>query len=123
MELDLVVYKLLDVVSGTSSRGQWQKRDVVFDMPDEYNPKICITFFGDKMNEVAMLAPGDKVTVSFNISSREYNGRWFTEARGWRVRPTSVGQPEQQPAPVSAMPTLEQSGDEMASSDGGDLPF
>ncbi len=87
MELDLVVYKLMDVVGGTSVRGQWQKRDVVFDMLDEYNTKLCVTFFGDKMNEVATLAPGDKVTVSFNIASREYNGRWFTEARGWRVRP------------------------------------
>ena len=61
MELDLVVYKLMDVVGGTSVRGQWQKRDVVFDMLDEYNTKLCVTFFGDKMNEVATLAPGDKV--------------------------------------------------------------
>ncbi|MDE6482616.1 MAG: DUF3127 domain-containing protein [Rikenellaceae bacterium] len=122
MELDLSVYKLLDVVGGTSARGQWQKRDVVFDMLDEYNNKLCITFFGDKMNEVAMLAPGDKVTVSFNISSREYNGRWFTEARGWRVRPVPGSQPEQ-PAPASSMPPLEQSGDEQSSSEGGDLPF
>ncbi|MCX4358689.1 MAG: DUF3127 domain-containing protein [Rikenellaceae bacterium] len=123
MELDLVVYKLMDVVGGTSVRGQWQKRDVVFDMLDEYNTKLCVTFFGDKMNEVATLAPGDKVTVSFNIASREYNGRWFTEARGWRVRPVVESMPQQQSAPVSAMPPLEQSGEELTSSDGGDLPF
>jgi len=122
MELDLTVYKLLDVVGGTSARGQWQKRDVVFDMLDEYNTKLCVTFFGDKMNEVAMLAPGDKVTVSFNIASREYNGRWFTEARGWRVRPV-VTEPRQQPAPASAMPPLEQSGEELSSPESGDLPF
>ncbi len=114
MELDLVVYKLMDVVGGTSVRGQWQKRDVVFDMLDEYNTKLCVTFFGDKMNEV---------TVSFNIASREYNGRWFTEARGWRVRPVVESMPQQQSAPVSAMPPLEQSGEELTSSDGGDLPF
>ncbi len=114
MELDLVVYKLMDVVGGTSVRGQWQKRDVVFDMLDEYNTKLCVTFFGDKMN---------KVTVSFNIASREYNGRWFTEARGWRVRPVVESMPQQQSAPVSAMPPLEQSGEELTSSDGGDLPF
>ncbi len=122
MELDLTVYKLLDVVGGTSARGQWQKRDVVFDMLDEYNTKLCVTFFGDKMNEVAMLSPGDKVAVSFNIASREYNGRWFTEARGWRVRPV-VAEPRQQPAPASAMPPLERSGEELSSSEGGDLPF
>ena len=92
-------------------------------MLDEYNTKLCVTFFGDKMNEVATLAPGDKVTVSFNIASREYNGRWFTEARGWRVRPVVESMPQQQSAPVSAMPPLEQSGEELTSSDGGDLPF
>ncbi|MDE7356365.1 MAG: DUF3127 domain-containing protein [Rikenellaceae bacterium] len=121
MELELVVNRLLDVVSGTSARGQWQRRDVVFDMMDDYGSKLCVTFFGDKMNEVAVLKPGDKVIVSFNIASREYNNRWYTEARGWRVRPAA---PQQEPAPAQpAMPPLSQSVEEVADNDGGDLPF
>ncbi len=121
MELELVVNRLLDVVSGTSARGQWQRRDVVFDQMDEYGSKLCVTFFGDKMNEVAVLKPGDKVIVSFNISSREYNNRWYTEARGWRVRPVL---PQQDAAPVQAdMPPLTQADEEVADNGGGDLPF
>lgn len=119
MELDLVVNKVLDIVSGTTARGPWQRRDVVFDQLDDYNTKICVTFFGDKINEVAFLNPGDRVTVSFNVSSREYNGRWYTEARGWRVRPTAPAQTEAQP-PMPEMPPLEQV---VESSSSDDLPF
>ena len=30
---------------------------------------------------------GDKVKVAFNLNSREYNGRWYTDVRAWRIEP------------------------------------
>ena len=31
------------------------------------------------------LQVGDTIDLSFDIESREYNGRWFTSIRGWKA--------------------------------------
>ena len=73
------------MVKGTSQRGEWMKQEVVFELPGEFDRKICVGFWGDKAQWMpGTLREGDKVAVSINVESREYNGRWFTEARGWR---------------------------------------
>ena len=32
---------------------------------------------------------GETLTVSFDIDSREYNGRWYTDVRAWRIEPAA----------------------------------
>ena len=99
MEFVGVVYRILPVQSGTSARGQWQKQEVVFELPDEFSRKVCVTFFGDRVQDAASLQVGEKVNVSVNIESREYNGRWYTDVRAWRVQPL-------QPAAAPQMPDM-----------------
>ena len=42
MEFEGTVYKVLPVVKGTSQRGEWMKQEVVFELPGEFNRKICV---------------------------------------------------------------------------------
>jgi hypothetical protein len=44
----------------------------------------------DKVRDLEKYQIGDKVKVSFNISSREYNGRWYTDVRAWRIEPAGA---------------------------------
>ena len=74
MEFEGTVYKVLPVVKGTSQRGEWMKQEVVFELPGEFNRKICVGFWGDKAHDAGTLREGDKVAVSINVESREYNG-------------------------------------------------
>lgn len=101
MEFEGTVFKILPVTKGTSARGEWQRQDVVFDANEgSFTRKICVTFF-NKPDEVARLKEGSTYTVSVNIESREYNGRWYTDVRAWRI------QPKQQQAPAAApMPDM-----------------
>ena len=85
MEFEGVVYKIMPPVKGTSARGEWQRQEVVFDLPSEFSRKVCVIFF-NKESEVARLREGATYTVSFNLESREYNGRWYTDVRAWRVQ-------------------------------------
>ena len=57
-----------------------------------------------------IVAVGDKVKVSFNLSSREFNGRWYTDVRVWRMEPVH-GQPVQAapPMPEPPMPAYDDS--------------
>ena len=94
MEFEGTVYKIMPVTKGTSARGEWQRQDVVFEMNEgSFTRKICVTFF-NKPDDVARLREGATYTVSVNIESREYNGRWYTDIRAWRI------QPKQEPAPA-----------------------
>ena len=86
MEFEGVVYKILPPTSGTSARGEWKRQDVVFELPQEFSRKICVTFF-NKDSEVAQLHEGMACVVSVNVESREFNGRWYTDVKAWRVQP------------------------------------
>jgi hypothetical protein len=72
----------------------------------------------DKVRELEKYQVNDKVKVSFNLGSREYNGRWYTDVRVWRIEPA---QPVQAvaPMPVPPMPTDE----DMPAAPIDDLPF
>ncbi len=85
MEFEGVVYRKLPEVTGSSARGAWKKQDVVFELPSEFSRKICVTFFGDRAEDAASLNEGDTVTVSVNVESREYNGKWYTDVKAWKV--------------------------------------
>ena len=91
MEFEGVVYKILPLTQGTSARGEWQRQDVVFELPSEFSRKICVTFF-NKPSDVAKLREGATYTVSVNVESREYNGRWYTDVRAWRLQPKETAQ-------------------------------
>lgn len=87
MDIEGVVFKVLPVQSGKSARGEWQKREVVFDLQDNVkNRKVCVAFFGDRAADVENLKEGDKAKVSIDIESREYNGRWYTNVNAWRIQ-------------------------------------
>jgi single-stranded DNA-binding protein len=85
MEFEGVVFRKLPEVTGSSARGAWKKQDVVFELPSEFSRKICVTFFGERAEDAALLQEGDAVTVSVNVESREYNGRWYTDVRAWKI--------------------------------------
>ena len=118
-----VVYRILPPQSGTSARGQWQKQEVVFELPDEFSRKVCVTFFGDRAQDAASLQVGDMLNVSVNIESREYNGRWYTDVRAWRIQKVQPEQPAAAPIPdlppfETAEPAMPAGGDQF-----DDLPF
>ena len=85
MEVKGKLVKKLDIESGISkSEKVWKKQTVVVDTGAEYNPEIAIQAFGDdKIKELDKLAIGDEVLIKCNVSSREYNGRYFHNIDGW----------------------------------------
>ncbi len=125
MEFEGVVWRVLPQIKGTSARGEWVKQEVVFELPGEFNRKICVGFWGDKAQEAATLKPGETIAVSANVESREYNGRWYTEVRAWRINRKSAAEP--QPMATDNLPPLDTfSTEESASSSASevdDLPF
>lgn len=85
MEIQGKIILALPEVTGTSKAGNpWKKREYVLETHDSFPKKVHFDFFGDRADQF-ILNPGDEVTLSFDIESREYNGRWFTSIRGWKA--------------------------------------
>jgi len=85
MDFEGVVYRVLPAVKGTSARGEWTKQEMILELPGEFSRKLCVSFWGDKVRELDSVKEGEAIAVSANVESKEFNGRWFTEVRAWRV--------------------------------------
>jgi hypothetical protein len=52
---------------------------------EQYPKKVCFSAWGDKVSILKSFKTEDTVKVSFNIESREFNGRWYTDLRVWKI--------------------------------------
>ena len=96
MEIKGKIIHVLPLQEGTSKAGNsWKKQEYVLETNDQYPKKVCFDLFGDKADQYRAEI-GDDVVLSFDIESREYNGRWYTDVRAWRIEP--AGQQHSQPA-------------------------
>ena len=135
MEIKGKIIQKLELQSGTSKAGNaWKKQEYVLETMDSYPRKVKFDFFGDRADQYP-LEVGDIITLSYDIESREFNGRWYTDIRGFKAvkeDPNAVaaapapyapaGEPAPAPAPGEPAPappvdnTFEQGA-------GDDLPF
>ncbi len=81
-------------VSGDGPNGTWKRQDFIIETISQYPRKICFTVNNDKV-PTSDLQIGDELTVSLNIESREYNGRWMTNFRAWNIVKGFVGEVKQ----------------------------
>jgi hypothetical protein len=118
MEISGKIIAVLPLATGQGKNGTWRSQDYVLETGDQYPKKVCFNFFGDKIEQFP-LAIDDQVTVSFDLESREYNGRWFTSVRAWKVEKGAFSGAS---APVASSPVA--SFDVApGAGEGSDLPF
>ncbi len=106
MEIVGKIIVALPLQEGTSAAGRaWKKREYVLETQETYPKKVHFDFFGERADQFP-LNVGDMIKLSFDIESREYNGRWFTSIRGWKSEPAVAAALMQQPAamPGAAFP-------------------
>ena len=85
MEISGKIIAVLPLQSGQGKNGLWGSQDYVLETADQYPKKVCFNLFNDKIDKFT-IALDDTVTISFDIESREYNGRWYTSIRAWNVK-------------------------------------
>lgn len=114
MEIVGKIIAALPEVGGTSKAGNpWRKRDYVLETQETYPKKIAFNFFNDRIDQFP-LQVGQVVKLFFDIDSREYNGRWYVECRGWKTEAPDAAPAVPAPAapaapasygPATQMPT------------------
>ncbi len=91
------VLQVLPKQSGEGKKGPWVRQDFIIETPGDYPRKICISAWGERAGEAEKLAGGDKVTVNVNVESREFNERWYTDVRAWRIERSTIAGSEEAP--------------------------
>jgi len=84
MDISGKIIQLLPVQTGQGKNGTWKKQEFILETGDNYPKKVCIAVWGDKI-DMGSFKTGDMVDVSFDVESREYNGRWYTDVKAWKI--------------------------------------
>ncbi len=114
MELEGKIIQINPIQSGESRNGAWKKQDFIVETKSQYPKKVCVTVWGDKIDQFG-LKQNEDVSLSIELESREYNSRWYTDVKVWKVERTSSQQydtPEPEILPPSMEPPM-----------GGEPPF
>ena len=131
MSLELIckLEQHLQEQTGQGKNGPWVRQDFIVETIENYPKKVCMSAWGDMVKQIQTYSAGVTLKISFRMESREYNGRWYTDVRPWRMEvatatgaPATNGNavPQTQAAPVGAISNDPMSG---ASNDNDDLPF
>ena len=111
MEISGKLIQFLPLQTGQGKNGTWKKQEFILELGGQYPKKVCIAAWGDKL-DMNSFKIGDTIEVSFDIESREYNGRWYTDVKAWKVVSKQEGGNSNDggnrggyvpPAPVDAM--------------------
>ena len=119
MEISGKIIQALEEQSGNGRNGTWKKRDYILETGGQYPKKVCLTVWGDKIDQFN-IQQGQELTASIEVESREFNSRWYTDVKIWKVNTSGSANAAPAPAQNNDMPDVTTFNDE---NDGDVLPF
>lgn len=134
MELQAKVIQILPMQGGTSAASgkSWELKTFVCETLENYPRKVAVEIFGSERIANNPVDVDQIVTISFDLESREFNGRWYTSVRAWKIQqgavnPASASNESAPAAPsVNTTPTApapNASSFDANAGEGGNLPF
>lgn len=114
MEVKGKVVQLLPLQTGQGKNGPWKKQEFIIETQAQYPKKVCIHMWGDKIDQY-QLKPGDVITAFVEVESREFNSRWYTDVRAWKISQGDEAMPPPAPPEYPTATTENKATD--------DLPF
>ena len=87
MEIIGKVVRLGNLTEGTSARGPWRKQELIIETEEQYPRTVCLICWTNQIDEIQKFAPGQTIKAQIEISSREFNGKWYTDRPRLAFRP------------------------------------
>lgn len=126
MEIQGKVVAVLNPQSYTSQKNgnTYVTNQFVIETQGQYPKKVAFKVVGEDKFAQMQIAVGGFYNVSFDVESREWQGKWFTECQAWRAVRMD-GQQAAAPAPTPAQNPLPENngGAQGGGKQGDDLPF
>lgn len=70
--------------SGISKTGNaWRRVEYILETEESHSHKIAVSVMNARISEFN-LAVGDRVELTVDVDSREFNGKWYTNLTAYR---------------------------------------
>ena len=103
MEITGRISKVLPLQQGTSARGPWSKATIVIEYQSGNYTNLLALENMSKAEEFAALPVGAEFKFWFDVTSREYQGRYYTQCTCFSWQADGAGQaPASSPAAPQA---------------------
>ncbi len=96
MEITGTLVALLETNTGVGANGPWKKKPFILESKEKFPKKVAITAWNEQADLADKLSAGTELKISFNLESREFNGKWYTDVKAWKIETlgnTAVQQP------------------------------
>lgn len=104
MQLIAVIKIKLPMEQGTTQSGQqWRRQTLLCETISEHPKEVAINFVNTMADVAAREVVGNVVKIQLDAESHEHEGRYYTELRGWQIKPAY--QMPAAPAAAPAAPT------------------
>jgi len=85
--------KVFDLETGVSKAGkEWKKQSILIEQDTEYNKEVVVSFFGDNVSKIKFNEIGNIVSCNINLSSREYNSKYYHNIDGWTCNVSDINE-------------------------------
>jgi hypothetical protein len=85
------ILQLLPLQTGEGKNGQWKRQQIIVETDGSYPKKICISVWGNLINE-GLLKLGNTLVFFVELESKEFNSKWYTDIKAWKMELVDVGQ-------------------------------
>lgn len=115
MQITAKLIKVLPLQTGMGRNGEWKRQDIIVETQEQYPKKICLGIWGDRIED-EKLKVDNMLQIDFDIESREYNERWYTNLKAWKIEVVQTENPEVKneldPPPFETLDDFEAEDDE-----------
>lgn len=88
MEILGILVKKEALEKGKNENGnEWQRITAVFQTVEQNPKNVAVVFINNNVNQIVEKKIGVLYRVQADAESRNYNGRWYTDLRGWKCKP------------------------------------
>lgn len=116
LQLEGTVKQVNPLETGEGKSGTWKKRGFVLAFKDgNYDKSVYIEGMSDKADQIGHLVIGQQIRVYWNVESREYNGKFYTNLSMWKYE--QIGATQATPTATEVAKSAQ------SADDTNDLPF
>lgn len=76
----------LEVRTGTRDGKDWEVREYLITEQSQFGKTMKFSMTSWDGPIMDRLQIGDSVCVSFSVSAREHEGKWYNDVRAWKVQ-------------------------------------
>lgn len=125
MEISGKIFKVMPLESGEGKNGTWKKQLLVIEIENgKYSKKVATTLWNDLTDNT--FQEGAEISIEFDVESREYNGKWYTDVKAWKINKNSsvqVAKQEVKEDTSSYQANVESASASIVNEEIDDLPF